>query len=45
VDSQTAELQDAHDQLAELYVGKLAGIIDQMPEERAVPGLFCDLLG
>lgn len=29
---------------SELYADKLAHILDQMPVERAVLGLFCDLL-
>jgi len=45
VDGQTDELRRAHDALAELYAERLAGAIDRMPEERAVLGLFCDLMG
>jgi len=44
VDEQTDELRRAHDTLAELYAERLAGAIDRMPEDRAVLGLFCDLL-
>ncbi|MGH3768750.1 MAG: hypothetical protein ACRDS0_15220 [Pseudonocardiaceae bacterium] len=44
MDATTEELRHAHDALAELYADKLAHILDQMPVERAVLGLFCDLL-
>jgi hypothetical protein len=44
VDATTEELRHAHDALAEFYADKLAHILDQMPVERAVLGLFCDLL-
>lgn len=44
VDARTRELRDAHDVLAALYVERLAGILDQMPIEQAVLGLFCELV-
>jgi ubiquinone/menaquinone biosynthesis C-methylase UbiE len=44
VDRQTEELRDAHDVLAEVYVERLAGLLDQMPIERAVLGLFAELV-
>ncbi|MGH3719364.1 MAG: class I SAM-dependent methyltransferase [Pseudonocardiaceae bacterium] len=44
MDAKTRELRQAHDALAELYADKLAHSLDQMPVERAVLGLFCDLL-
>ncbi len=44
VDAKTRELRDAHNVLAELYVERLAGILDQMPIEQAVLGLFCQLV-
>lgn len=40
----TEELRRAHDQLAELYAERLADAIDHIPSERAVLGLFCDLV-
>jgi SAM-dependent methyltransferase len=43
VDAKTAELRAAHDVLAELYADRLAGALDQMPADRAVLGLFCEL--
>jgi 2-polyprenyl-3-methyl-5-hydroxy-6-metoxy-1,4-benzoquinol methylase len=36
-------LRAAHDVLAELYADRLANVLDRMPAERAVLGLFCDL--
>lgn len=44
MDAKTQELQDAHDVLAELYVERLADILDEMPIEQAVLGLFCQLV-
>lgn len=44
VDAKTRELRDAHDVLAELYVERLADILDEMPIEQAVLGLFCQLM-
>jgi len=44
VDAKTEELREAHDARAELYAEKLAHILDQMPVDRAVLGLFCDLI-
>jgi SAM-dependent methyltransferase len=44
VDAKTRELRDAHDVLAELYVERLADILDEMPIEQAVLGLFCQLV-
>jgi SAM-dependent methyltransferase len=43
VDAKTEELRAAHDVLAEFYADRLAGILDRMPAERAVLGLFCGL--
>jgi SAM-dependent methyltransferase len=44
VDARTDELRQAHDALAELYADRLADILDRMPIDRAVLGLFCDLV-
>ena len=44
MDAKTEELRDAHDVLAELYVERLADILDEMPIEQAVLGLFCQLV-
>jgi SAM-dependent methyltransferase len=44
VDAKTRELRDAHDVLAEFYAERLDGILDRMPAERAVLGLFCELV-
>ena len=44
MDAKTEELRDAHDARADLYAEKLAHILDQMPVDRAVLGLFCDLI-
>jgi SAM-dependent methyltransferase len=44
VDPRTLELRAAHDVLAEVYATRLAGLIDRMPIERAVLGLFRDLV-
>jgi SAM-dependent methyltransferase len=43
MDAKTEELRAAHDVLAELYAERLAGVLDHMPIEQAVLGLFCDL--
>jgi SAM-dependent methyltransferase len=44
MDAKTEELRAAHDVLAEFYAARLAGALDRRPEERAVLGLFCDLV-
>ena len=44
VDARTEELRAAHDVLSEFYAEHLAGALDRMPEDRAVLGLFCDLV-
>jgi ubiquinone/menaquinone biosynthesis C-methylase UbiE len=44
VDAQTEELRAAHDVLSEFYAEYLAGALDRMPEDRAVLGLFCELV-
>jgi SAM-dependent methyltransferase len=44
VDPRTDELRAAHDVLAEFYAERLAGILDRMPIERAVLGLFSELV-
>jgi hypothetical protein len=44
VDARTEELRAARDVLSEFYAERLAGALDRMPEERAVLGLFCDLV-
>lgn len=44
MDAKTRELRNAHDVLAELYVERLADILDRMPIEQAVLGLFCQLV-
>jgi 2-polyprenyl-3-methyl-5-hydroxy-6-metoxy-1,4-benzoquinol methylase len=44
MDAKTDELQAAHDVLAEFYVDYLADAMDRMPVDRAVLGLFCDLV-
>ncbi|GAA1797142.1 class I SAM-dependent methyltransferase [Nocardioides hankookensis] len=44
MDRQTEELRDAHDVLADVYVERLTGLLDQMPIERAVLGLFAELV-
>lgn len=43
-DARTAELRDAHDVLAPFYAERLADALDRMPIERAVLGLFCELV-
>ena len=42
MDAKTEELRAAHDVLAEFYASRLAGVLDEMPAERAVLGLFCE---
>jgi len=44
MDDKTEELRAAHDVLAEFYADRLAGALDRMPHDRAVLGLFCDLV-
>jgi ubiquinone/menaquinone biosynthesis C-methylase UbiE len=44
VDAKTDELRDAHDALAEVYASRLAHVMDQLPADRAVLGMFCDLV-
>lgn len=44
MDAKTEELRAAHDVLAEFYAGRLAGALDRMPADRAMLGLFCDLV-
>lgn len=44
MDPRTEELRAAHDVLAEVYAERLAGILDRMPVERAVLGLFSELV-
>ncbi len=44
MDEKTRELREAHDALAEFYAERLANILDEMPVERAVLGLFRDLV-
>lgn len=44
MDPQTDELRAAHDVLAEFYAERLAGLFEQMPIERAVLGLFAELV-
>jgi SAM-dependent methyltransferase len=44
MDAKTEELRAAHDVLAEFYAERLADVLDRRPEERAVLGLFCDLV-
>lgn len=44
MDARTAELRHAHDAIAELYAERLADALDRIPADRAVLGLFCDLV-
>jgi 2-polyprenyl-3-methyl-5-hydroxy-6-metoxy-1,4-benzoquinol methylase len=44
VDAKTEELRDAHDALAEVYASRLAHVMDELPADRAVLGLSCDLV-
>lgn len=43
VDAKTEELRAAHDVLAEFYVDSLAGALEDMPTDRTVLSLFCEL--
>lgn len=43
VDAKTEELRAAHDVLAEFYAERLADVMPQMPVDRAVLDLFCEL--
>ena len=40
----TDELRHAHDVLAEVYAARLAGLLDEMPIERSLLGLFAQLV-
>ena len=44
MDAKTDELRDAHDALAEVYASRLAHLMDQLPADQAVLGMFCDLV-
>jgi SAM-dependent methyltransferase len=44
MDASTEELRAAHDVLSEFYAERLADALDRMPEERALLGLFCELV-
>ena len=44
MDASTEELRAAHDVLSEFYAERLAGALECMPEDRAVLGLFCELV-
>jgi SAM-dependent methyltransferase len=44
VDGSTDELRRAHDAIAELYADRLATVLDRTPADRAVLGLFCELV-
>ncbi|CAI9399754.1 class I SAM-dependent DNA methyltransferase [Nocardioides sp. T2.26MG-1] len=44
MDARTEELRAAHDILAEVYAERLVGALDRMPVERAVLGLFAELV-
>jgi SAM-dependent methyltransferase len=43
MDAKTEELRAAHNVLAEFYAERLADALDDMPADRAVLGLFCEL--
>jgi SAM-dependent methyltransferase len=43
VDAKTDELRAAHDVLAQWYAENLVGVLEGLPIERAVLGLFCEL--
>ena len=43
MDAKTEELRAAHDVLAEFYVDRLADALEQMPGDRSVLSLFCEL--
>lgn len=44
MDDRTDELRRAHDSLAELYAGLSHSVVDEIPQDRAVLGLFHELL-
>jgi SAM-dependent methyltransferase len=44
VDDKIDELRAAHDVLAEFYAERLAGDLERSPVDRAVLGVFCDLV-
>jgi SAM-dependent methyltransferase len=44
MDARTEELRAAHDVLSEFYAEHPAGALDRMPEDRALLGLFCELV-
>ena len=44
MDAKTDELRAAHDVLAEFYAERLAGHLERSPADRAVLGVFCDLV-
>jgi SAM-dependent methyltransferase len=44
MDAKTDELRAAHDVLAEFYAERLAGALEGSPADRAVLGVFCDLV-
>lgn len=44
MDERTHELRQAHDRLAEVYAERLAGHLAQVPADRAVLGLFGELV-
>jgi ubiquinone/menaquinone biosynthesis C-methylase UbiE len=44
MDAKTEELRDAHDVLAEFYADRLADALDRIPADRAMLGLFCELV-
>lgn len=44
MDAKTEELRAAHDVLAEFYADRLAGVLDRLHADRAVLGLFCELI-
>ena len=44
MDDKTDELRGAHDVMAELYAERLADVLNEMPVDRAVLGLFRDLV-
>jgi len=44
MDAKTDELRAAHDVLAEFYAERLAGDLERSPADRAVLGVFCELV-
>jgi ubiquinone/menaquinone biosynthesis C-methylase UbiE len=44
VDAKTRELRGAHEVLAEFYAERLAGHLEASPADRAVLGVFCELV-